>query len=197
MNADLDPPPFHTSVLSRRTALRAAATLVIGAIVDHKLQLLTPAQAAAAGAGFRSLGEKEAALVSNIAETLVPGATGAGLVYFLDHHLTVPYRESLLMARYLDIKPPYLDFYRNGLKAFDAHVHGSSGSDFATLDEKQRLALVRRLGDGQPADWQGPSASLFLFALRADAVDVVYGTPDGYEKLGVPYMPHIFPEEPW
>jgi len=26
---------------------------------------------------------------------------------------------------------------------------------------------------------------------------VVYGTMEGYESLGVPYMPHIAPEKRW
>ena len=32
---------------------------------------------------------------------------------------------------------------------------------------------------------------------RSDAVDVVYGTPEGFAKLGVPYMPHIMPPTSW
>jgi hypothetical protein len=33
--------------------------------------------------------------------------------------------------------------------------------------------------------------------LRSDAVDVVYGTMDGYANLGIPYMPHIAPSKRW
>jgi hypothetical protein len=33
--------------------------------------------------------------------------------------------------------------------------------------------------------------------LRADAVDVVYGTMEGYEALGIPYMAHIAPDKRW
>jgi hypothetical protein len=36
-----------------------------------------------------------------------------------------------------------------------------------------------------------------LFVLRADALDVTYGTPGGFENLGIPYMAHIMPEQPW
>jgi hypothetical protein len=45
--------------------------------------------------------------------------------------------------------------------------------------------------------WQGPRAPFVYFLLRTDAVDVVYGTMDGYAKLGVPYMPHIAPTRSW
>ena len=30
-----------------------------------------------------------------------------------------------------------------------------------------------------------------------EKVDVVYGTMEGYESLGVPYMPHIAPDKRW
>jgi hypothetical protein len=38
---------------------------------------------------------------------------------------------------------------------------------------------------------------LFFMCLRSDAVDVVYGTPAGFEKLNIPYMQHILPPEGW
>ena len=37
----------------------------------------------------------------------------------------------------------------------------------------------------------------FYFVLRNDAVDVVYGTKDGIESLGIPYMAHIEPPSRW
>ena len=40
-------------------------------------------------------------------------------------------------------------------------------------------------------------ASYVLFVLRADALDVTYGTPEGFDALGIPYMAHIMPETPW
>ena len=46
-------------------------------------------------------------------------------------------------------------------------------------------------------EWMGPPASYVLFVLRADALDVTYGTPEGFESLGIPYMAHIMPETPW
>jgi hypothetical protein len=45
--------------------------------------------------------------------------------------------------------------------------------------------------------WSGRPAALVYAVLRADAVDVVYGTMEGYEALGIPYMPHIPPEKRW
>ena len=46
-------------------------------------------------------------------------------------------------------------------------------------------------------DWKGRPAALAYAVLRADAVDVVYGTMEGYEALGIPYMAHIAPEKRW
>ena len=45
--------------------------------------------------------------------------------------------------------------------------------------------------------WQGPGGSFVYLLLRSDAVDVVYGTMEGYEALGIPYMPHIAPDKRW
>jgi hypothetical protein len=33
--------------------------------------------------------------------------------------------------------------------------------------------------------------------VRSDAVDVVYGTMDGYARLDIPYMAHIAPTTRW
>jgi hypothetical protein len=45
--------------------------------------------------------------------------------------------------------------------------------------------------------WKGPGAGFVNFLLRTDAVDVVYGTMDGYANLGVPYQAHIAPTRSW
>ena len=45
--------------------------------------------------------------------------------------------------------------------------------------------------------WKGPGSPFVYFLMRTDAVDVVYGTMDGYAHLGVPYQPHIAPTQSW
>jgi len=47
------------------------------------------------------------------------------------------------------------------------------------------------------AGWDGPPAGFIYFVLRSDAIDVLYGTPEGFERLGVPYMAHIQPPAGW
>ena len=44
---------------------------------------------------------------------------------------------------------------------------------------------------------QGPASPFVFGVLRSDAVDVVYGTMEGYAALGIPYMPHIAPTQKW
>ena len=51
-------------------------------------------------------------------------------------------------------------------------------------------AGLAALGDGAPDPF-------FAFVVRADAVDVTYGTMDGFRDLGVPYMAHIEPPSRW
>ena len=36
-----------------------------------------------------------------------------------------------------------------------------------------------------------------LIAVRSDAADLVYGTPDAFERLGLPYVAHIEPPTTW
>ena len=45
--------------------------------------------------------------------------------------------------------------------------------------------------------WQGPAQGSVYGTLRNDAVDVVYGTVEGFARLGIPYMPHILPQRSW
>ncbi|KUO53234.1 MAG: hypothetical protein APF82_01095 [Sphingomonadales bacterium BRH_c42] len=141
------------------------------------------------GAGYRTLTSAEAAILGDLGEALVPGARAAGLAYYIDHHISVPTAQSLLMLRYLDVAPPFARVYQAALAAL-ARVTGGRSADWD--------AIAISLADGSIARWTGaPPPQLFYFALRADAIDVVYGTEAGFERLGVPYLPHIEPDPRW
>jgi len=183
--------------ISRRDTLRAAGTLTVGALVGGELVSMTPAGAARAGAKLRTLSEAEGAALGALADAVVPGAREAGIVPYLDHQLGLAPRDCLLVARYLDIQAPFIDFYRQSLGALEAYVRALTARPLAELIPAQRLQIALQLSEHQPAGWQGPPAPLFLFALRGDAVDVTYGTVEGFERLGVPYLAHILPERPW
>jgi ABC-type phosphate/phosphonate transport system substrate-binding protein len=73
----------------------------------------------------------------------------------------------------------------------------SFGKDFAALAAKDQREFVDRMRQNKLEGWAGKPAALAYAVLRADAVDVVYGTMEGYEALGIPYMPHIAPEKRW
>jgi len=179
--------------ITRRDMLdRSAAGLVL-ASVGGSLSWMSAAEAKAQGAALRILTGTEAAWLGGLGEAIAPPARDAGLVHYLDHHLAVPPAESLLALRYLDVPPPYLDFYRPALASL-ARMHGAVPPP---ADDARWAPILAGLGGPDPAGWQGPPSGLFLFALRLDAIDIAYGTKDGFARLGVDYLAHIEPETDW
>lgn len=163
--------------------------------------LLSPREARAKGADFKVLKPGEVESLEAFGEALAPGAREYGIAHFVDQQLSVDPNDALLMIKSFNAPPPYADFYRGGLAALDGHCRQAYGKRFAELDEADTTAvmdgLVATLGGAQPEGWEGPPAVLVYLAVRSDAVDVVYGTVDGFRRLGVPYMPHILPAKPW
>ena len=80
-----------------------------------------------------------------------------------------------------NLTPPYVNFYRAGLTALAAVSQGLHGKPFPELDGNDAHALVETMSEGFPDGWQGPPAPLFYVLVRSDAVDVVYGTPQGFD----------------
>ena len=181
--------------LSRRSAVSGAFAFAF--TVSGIESVLTPREARAQNADFKVLSAQEVRTLESFGEVLLPGAAEDGIAHFVDHQLAAPPADCLLMLRYLDVPPPYVEFYRPGLAALNAVSQQAHGKAFAQLDAQARQGLVGAMSTGVPAGWQGPPAPLFFFVVRSDAVDVVYGTPDGFAKLGVPYMPHIMPTQKW
>ncbi|MFQ5635879.1 MAG: gluconate 2-dehydrogenase subunit 3 family protein [Gammaproteobacteria bacterium] len=186
---------------SRRNFMRGTGIGLLGFSVAGSSVLLSPRQARAKGAILRVLNDSEVELIEAFGEALVPGARDNGIAYFVDQQLSVEANDALLMIKYFNVPPPYADFYRAGLAALDAYSRAIHDKSFVSLNDAETTAviegLVAALNGGSPEGWQGPPAVLVYFAVRADAVDVVYGTAEGFERLGVPYMPHIVPPEPW
>ena len=109
-----------------------------------------------------------------------------------------PGDRQLLEARILNVRPPYAKFYRAAVDAVDnASRTLNGGRKFAQLNPSEQHDFVDAMRQNKIQGWQGPSGSFVYLVLRSDAVDVVYGTMDGYEALGIPYMPHIAPEKRW
>ena len=168
---------------------------LIGALafsVGGTTVLLTPREARAQGVTLRTLKADEAATLEALGETLVPGARAAGIAHFIDQQISIAPEEALLEARILNVKPPYANFYRAALGA----IERASGG-FAKLAAPEQRDFVNRMRQNKVDGWQGPAGAFVYFVLRSDAVDVVYGTVEGYARLGIPYMAHIMPLKRW
>jgi hypothetical protein len=174
-----------------------AGALTIACLVAGKVVRISPAEAHALAAAPQVLLPHEAETLGHLAEAMVPGARAAGIAEYVDSQLFADPSESLLIARYFGVLPPFCEFYTSGFAGLDAAAKSAHGKPFAALAAEPALALAASLLAGPPPGWAGPPAPLFYLALRGDAVDVVYGTQAGFEMLGVPYMEHILPPRRW
>src|SRR4029077_8420258 len=184
--------------IERRDFMKGAATAALAFTVGGVEVFLTTREARAQNVPFRLLKAGEAETIEALGETLVPGARAAGIAHFIDQQLSVPPGEALLEARILNVRPPYANFYRAAIGAVDkASQTLNSGRRFAQLNPSEQHDLVDTMRQNKIQGWQGPGGSFVYLVLRSDAVDVVYGTVEGYETLGIPYMPHIAPDKRW
>lgn len=183
--------------VDRRETLRLAALGVFAFTVAGRTMMLTPRDARAADIPLRTLTPAEATTLDALGDTLLPGAAEAGIARFVDQQISGAATDCLLSIRCLDAPPPYADFYRRGLASLDAASGAKHGKPFGALDDAARQDMVRAMLTNSLAGWTGIPSPRFYFALRSDAVDVVYGTVEGFEKLGIPYMPHIAPTRKW
>ncbi len=182
---------------NRRDFLKGTALGALAFQVAGSTLLLSPREARARDIPFSSLTDHEARTLDALGEILLPGARDAGISHFVDSQVTGAHADSLLMIRYLDVPPPYLPFYQGGLAGLDQFSLKRHQKNFAGLDPVTAHALVGDMAAGKTETWSGPPAPFFYFVTRSDAVDVVYGTMKGFEKLGIPYLAHIEPESDW
>ncbi len=184
--------------IERRALLKGAAIGALAFSVDGADVLLTARAARAQSVPLRTLSAAQAETLDALGETLVPGARQAGISHFVDQQLSIPAEEALLEARILNVRPPYANFYRAALGAVNGaseRLHG--GRAFARLGEPEQRGLIDNMRQNKVEGWQGPPGPFVYLLLRSDAVDVVYGTMDGYAGLGIPYMAHIAPSKRW
>ena len=181
----------------RREFMRGAAIGALAFTIGGVEMLLTPRGARAQGATLRLLKPDEVETLEALGETLVPGARAGGIAQFIDSQISVPPEEALLEARILNVRPPFADFYRAALSAVERSSQAQGGRRFARLAANEQRDFVNLMRQNKIEGWQGPAGAFVYFVLRSDAVDVVYGTLDGYAALGIPYMPHIAPLKRW
>ena len=183
--------------IERRALIKGAAMGALAFTVGGGEVLLTPRAARSQGVPLRTLTVAQAATLDALGETLVPGARQAGISQFVDQQISIPAEEALLEARILNVRPPYANFYRAALGAVERASQALNGQPFADLSQAEQRNLVDNMRQNKVDGWQGPPGSFVYLVLRSDAVDVVYGTMDGYTALGIPYMPHIVPTKRW
>ncbi len=183
---------------ARRQFVKAATIGVLAFTVRGADVLLTPRQARAQGVSFRVLAPAEVKTLEAVGESLAIGARQAGIAHFVDQQLTVPPHYALFSLRASEVRPPYLDFYRDALAAIERAAKSAHGREYGELGEADKLEFVTLFSRGQIKGWDGKASQAAVYtALRNDAVDVVYGTVEGFGRIGVPYLPHILPERKW
>ena len=184
-------------MVDRRGFMRGAALGALAYTVGGAQVLLTPREARAHGVPFRLLKAGEAETLEALGETLLPGARAAGIAHFIDHQVSVPPEEALLEARIMNVRPPYINFYRAALGAIDKAASIEGKRRFAAMPANEQREFVNLMRQNKLREWAGPPSGFVYFLLRSDAVDVVYGTVEGYELLGIPYQAHIAPLKRW
>ena len=194
---DLEPRIFDPQELERRVLLKAAGLGLLAFTVGGAQVMMTAGQARAQSIPFRVFDAREAEMIEALGETLVPGARQAGVSHFIDRQISAPHGEALLEARIVNVKPPFVNFYRAAIAGVDKASESRHGRAFSAISAGEQAALVDLMRQNKIEGWQGPPAGLVYFVLRSDAVDVVFGTMEGYAALGVPYQPHIAPESKW
>ncbi len=182
--------------ISRRNFIRQSGLALTFAVAGKTL-LLTPREAYARSVPFSVLGRAEVDSLEAICERLLSGARENGVAYFVDRQLSLDPNDSMLFIKCFNLEPPYLDFYRPALAEISRVSKTVYGADIAELDQGGAKSLIESLRDGNVPDWNGPPPPLVYHALRNDAVDVVYGTMEGFADLGVPYLAHIKPPQAW
>ena len=171
------------------TRRQCVQTALLGTFsIGNQWVLATPMEAKSRKFVPTVLKSEQILVLERLAETLVPGSIDAGIAAYIDNQLSRG-SESLLMAKYLNVTPlQQTDFYTNAI----------NNTAIALKKSKSTMqALIEKMFNDSVEGWQGAPASFFLFLLRADGLDVTYGTEAGADLLDIPYSPHISPESPW
>jgi len=183
--------------IQRRAFIKGAAIGTLAFTVGGVEVMLTPRQAHADNVPLRTLNPEQAATLGAMGEALVPGAKAAGVVNFVDQQLSIPAEEALLEARIMNVRPPFANFYRGAIAAIEGASQAKYAKAFTALSPSEQHDFIDLMRQNKLDGWKGPGAGFVYFLFRTDAVDVVYGTMEGYAHLGVPYQPHIAPTKPW
>jgi Gluconate 2-dehydrogenase subunit 3 len=181
--------------LTRRDLLSRIGGGLVALTISTPWGPLAPAEARARAAPFKNLTATEGAALEALGDVLLPGAAKAGIGHYVDDQLGRT--DSLLFLKYMEYPESQLEFYRQGLASLDGVCGARHGSPFARALGEQKVTIVREISQKNPEGWNGPPAALFYFVVRNDAVDVYYGTEEGFQRLQIPYRPHLPPPAKW
>lgn len=183
--------------MDRRNFLKTSTLTALGINIDVATAAFTPSVEKKAGTPLSVLNKIEQRTLEKLGEIFLPGAAEAGIAHYIDHQLSIGPEKSLLFLRYMDQPLPHKAFYARGINSVNDWAETEFGCDFSEVPYDHAEEFIRSLAGETPVHWEGPPAPLFYFVLRTDAVDVVYGTMEGFKKLNIPYMEHIKPPTPW
>jgi|SRR5579862_9363451 len=186
---------LHNSGITRRDLLGRMSSGLMVLTVSTAWGELTPAEARAKAAPFNNLNGAEGAMLEALGDLLLPGSRDAGIAHYVDDQLGRT--DSLLFLKYMEYPAPELEFYRAGLASLNRLCQSRHGGAFPSASEEQNIAIVQEISQKNPEGWDGPPAPLFYFVVRNDAMDVYYGTEEGFQRLQIPYMPHLPPPAKW
>jgi hypothetical protein len=174
--------------LTRREALLAGmGTAVLGGMTFNA----GPANAVSPA----SLPANRVASLRAYADILVPGSGKAGVTEFVSAMLASD--DPMLFYKYLDFPLPPAAFYTAGLAALDDLSMQRKQRPYSGLSRGDMKAIAEAVLDPNLKGWTGPPPFLFYLAVKNDAIDVVYGSVAAYDRLNIPYMPHILPPATW
>lgn len=186
---------FAGSEQTRRELLTRMGTGLVSITICSAQGQVSPEQARAKGAALKNLSAMEGRTLEALGDVLLPGAAAAGIAHYVDDQLGSA--APLLMLKYVDYPGPFLDFYQQGLRSLESLCQARHNRSFHALSTAQQTDLVREISQKNPSEWTGPPGPLFYFVTRNDAVDVYYGTQEGFARLNIPYMAHIAPRQKW
>jgi len=124
----------------------------------------TTAQSHGHGGHGAFLNDEDAATVKAFAERLMPGATEAGVLNYID---------LALAGAYSDLQ----DFYRRGFSSLDAFCRNTHKARFVDLDAARQDAVITALEQGKASEFAWPSAQAFFNTLRTHTMEGMFADP--------------------
>jgi len=174
---------------SRRDCLKVMAAAAGGVAAGVGGARVVGRLGAASTGRWLVLTEAEARLVDLVTEQIIPadqfaGASGAGVVNFIDRQLDGPYRD-------------LADSYRTGLRRLEETSRGMFGRDFGALqwDEQTRLLQAMESGKVPKEIWADQNAGSFFRMICDHTMQGFYGSPKhggnknyvSYRMMGLEY----------